>query len=182
MGDFARRFFGKHPHLAAYGGEHEADEQAALLRAHGLHALNKRLLACASHEVLDIVAEHNVAAMLIQRGFIALEYEPLSMPRPVDLVASRNGHSYRIEVKRLALSGHDELHANVMATLNHALEAHSEQVMIRLKIAELFKPKHINSLVRHVKDSVRQWQEGRAYYFLSEEHSLAHYYWTASAN
>ncbi len=48
------------------------------------------------------------------------------MPRPIDLIASWEGRTYRVEVKRLASSEHDEFHAKVMKTLNRALETQEQ--------------------------------------------------------
>ncbi len=55
------------------------------------------------------------------------------MSRPIDLIASWEGRTYRVEVKRLASSEPDEFHAKVMKTLNRALETQEQQVIISLE-------------------------------------------------
>ncbi len=59
--------------------------------------------------------------------------EPPSMPRPINLIASWEGRTYRVEVKRLASSEHDEFHSKAMKTLNRALETQEQQMIISLE-------------------------------------------------
>lgn len=175
MDGFAQRFSEQHPHLANFVDPHEADEHAELLRANGLETLNEKVLASPAEEVLDLVAEHNVAVVLIRRGLTDLEYEPPSMARPVDFVGTSKGRLYLVEVKRLASNEHDELHATLMKTLNQALESHDERALITLDIAEAFERRDINPLVQHVKRSLRHWREGESYCFSLDGECLARY-------
>jgi len=96
MTAFAASFCARHQHLAGFIDTNETNVQAELLRANGLEVLNVKVLESASGEVLDLIAEHNTAAMLVGRGFTGLEHEPPSMSKPVDLVGVRDGRTYRI--------------------------------------------------------------------------------------
>src|SRR5260370_427556 len=119
---FAALFRARHPRFSGFVDSDEANAQAALLRANGLDTVNAKVLRSPLAEVLDVITEHNVGAMLVRRGLTALQHEPLSMAKPVDFVGARGGRSYRVEVKRLAASEHDTLCATVMETLNRALK------------------------------------------------------------
>lgn len=66
MQNFAALFCERQPHLADFVDAHEASEQAELLRANGLPTLNERALASPAAEVLDVIAEHNMAAVLLR--------------------------------------------------------------------------------------------------------------------
>lgn len=165
----------RHPGLVSFIEPAEADEQAELLLANGLKALNDKVLASPMPGVLDLIAEHNMAAMLLQRGFVEVEYEPSSLSRPVDLVGAWSGRRYRIEVKRLAASDHDMLHTTTMKALNAALKSNHEPVAISLWLAETFESHDINELVRHVKASLQGWHDGAEYYYPSPGDWYARY-------
>jgi hypothetical protein len=107
----------------------EVNEQAELLRANGLDVLNTKVLMSPSAEVLDVIAEHNMAAVLARRQFRELQPELPSTSRPVDFVGVQAGHCYRIEVKRLGASEHEDLHSSVMQTVNIALESDAQRAL-----------------------------------------------------
>lgn len=175
MPDFAALFRARHSHRTDFVEDDEADEQADLLRANGLQVLNERVLTSPSVGVLDLIAEHNMAAVLLRRGFTDREYEPRSMQRPVDFVGTCAGRYYRVEVKRLAASEHDELHSNIMTTLNAALESNHEGVVISFYVAESFEPEDINPLILHVKEALRNPRERKTHRFPGEGEWLARY-------
>src|SRR6266542_2223988 len=83
VSDFAALFLARHPRLANYVDTDEVNAQAGILHAHGLEGLNAKVLASPSGEVLDVIAEHNIAAMLARREFTDLQHEPPSMSRPI---------------------------------------------------------------------------------------------------
>jgi hypothetical protein len=56
-------------------------------RRAGLDSLNRKVLAAPANEVLDLIAEHNMAAMLVRREFAYLQHEPPSMSKPVTFLA-----------------------------------------------------------------------------------------------
>ena len=182
MSDFAAVFVGRHPRLTAYVDADEANSQAELLRANDLDALNAKVLASPSAEVLDVIAEHNMAAMLVCRGFTNLQHEPPSMSRPVDLVGMFAGLYYRVEVKRLAASAHDTMQSNVMSTLNAALTSRTESIFIQLFLRESFEATDINALVRHVQRALDQPRTDETYTFGPDKEEIAWYKFRRAAN
>src|SRR5437762_13348843 len=74
--DFADLFLARHPRFAGFVDSDEANAQAALLRANGLDAVNAKVLQSPPAEILDVIAEHNVGAMLVRRGFTNLRHDP----------------------------------------------------------------------------------------------------------
>jgi hypothetical protein len=173
--DFAAQFMARHARFTDYVDADPVNTQAELLRGHGLDALNAKVLASPTDEVLDLIAEHNMGAMLARRGFTDLQHEPPSMSRPIDLVGVRGGRCYRIEVKRLAASEHDELHSSVMYTLNRALESNTGSIVIEMRLGESFEAGDINGLVRHVKESLRQPHMDERYTFSPDGEAVAWY-------
>src|SRR5438552_18684965 len=139
MPKFTTRLRARHPYLSDFLDDDETNQQAELLRSSGLDVLNERVLASPRAEVLDVVAEHNMAAMLLRRDFTDVLYEPPSMQRPVDLLGAYAGTEYRVEVKRLAASKHDELHSTVMHTLNKALESSGGGILIQMQLRASFE-------------------------------------------
>ncbi len=183
VSDFAALFLARHPRLANYVDTDEVNAQAGLLHANGLEGLNAKVLASPSGEVLDVIAEHNIAAMLARREFTDLQHEPPSMSRPIDLIGMYAGHRcYRIEVKRLAASEHDDLHSTVMQTLNTALESHTESIVIQMHVRDSFEAADINALVRHVKEALRQPRMEQAYTFAPDEETVAWYTFHPAVN
>src|SRR5258708_21508891 len=118
--DFADLSLARHPRFSGFVDSDEANAQAALLRANGLDTVNAKVLRSPLAEVLDVITEHNVGAMLVRRGLTALQHEPLSMAKPVDFVGARGGRSYLVEVRRLAASERDTLGATPAAPLSTA--------------------------------------------------------------
>jgi len=175
MSEFAASFCARHQHLAGFIDRNETNVHAELLRANGLEALNVKVLESASGEVLDLIAEHNMAAMLVGRGFTGLEHEPRSMSKPVDLVGMRDGRTYRIEMKRLAASEHDELHSRTMQALNTALKLDTQSIMIEMSLHESFEAADINALVRHVKQTLREPRVDEVYTFAVDDEIVASY-------
>lgn len=182
VSDSAALFLGRHPRFADYVDADQVNAQAELLRANGLEVLNEKVLASPSGEVLDVIAEHNMAAMLVRREFTDLQHEPPSMSRPVDLVGVHTGRCYRVEVKRLAASEHDELHSTVMHTLNTALESSTESILIQMHLRESFEAADINGLVRHVKQALRQPRMEQAYTFGPDQEASVSYTFHPDAN
>jgi len=76
----------------------------ALLQHHGLADLNKRLIQ-AKTKIFDTLAEHNLAAMMVrhfgQSAHIGYEM-PGHGPRPIDFQVEFSGHTFRLQMKRLA--------------------------------------------------------------------------------
>src|SRR5262245_43053214 len=175
MSDFAVSFCARHQHLAGFIDMNVTNVHAELLRANGLEVVNVKVLESASGEVLDLIAEHNMAAMLVWRGFTGLEHEPRSMSKPVDLVGMRDGLTYRIEVKRLAASEHNELHSRTMQALNAALQADTQSIMIDMSLHESFEAADINALVRHVKRTLREPRMDDVYTFAVDDEIVAPY-------
>jgi hypothetical protein len=97
------------------------------------------------------------------------------MRRPVDLVGQHGGHRYAGEVKRLAASKHDDLHGKTMKTLNGAREADDVAVAISVELTEAFEAIHINTLVQHVKATLRRGATEDTYLFPSEHNWVARY-------
>jgi hypothetical protein len=145
VSDFAALFLLRHRHFADFVDEDETNAQSELLRANGLDALNTKVLAAPSGEVLGVIAEHNMGAMLVRREFTDLQHEPPSMSRPVDFVGMYAGRRYRVEVKRLAASEHDELHSTVMHTLKTALASHTESIVLQVHLRESFEAADITT-------------------------------------
>jgi hypothetical protein len=136
---FARRLLDQHPSLAEFVDKTEADDHATLLASVGLGALNEAVLRAPTlAAVVDTIAEHTFGAMLVRQGFIGLQYEPLTMTKPVDFVGTHEGRRYLLEVKRLGASEGDTLHARVMDSLNRALEAETAAVTLHVELAETF--------------------------------------------
>jgi hypothetical protein len=182
MSGFAASFIARHPRFADYVNADEANTQAELLKANGLDVLNVRVVAAPSSEVLDVITEHNLAAMLVSCGFTDLEHEPASMSRPVDLVGMYMRRRFRIEVKRLAASERDDLHSTVMQTLNKALESNTESIVIQMQLSESFEAADINALVRHVKQALREQRMEEALVFAPDEETAVSYKFRRSAN
>lgn len=182
VSDFAAIFLARHRHFADFVDEDETNAQSELLRANGLDVLNTKILAAPSGEVLDVIAEHNTAAMLVRREFTDLQHEPPSMSRPVDLVGMYIGRRYRVEVKRLAASEHDELHSTVMRTLNTALASNTKGIIIEMRLRESFEAAAINALIRHVKEALRQPRMEQAYAFAPDGEVLASYTFRLGVN
>jgi hypothetical protein len=182
MNDFSAVFVSRHLRFADYVDADEANSQAELLRKIGLDALNRKVLASPSEGVLDVIAEHNMAAMLVRRDFTDLQHEPSSMSRPVDLVGVHRGRYYRVEVKRLAASERDDLHSTVMQTLNKALESNTESIVIQMQLSESFEAADINALVRHVKQALREQRMEEALVFAPDEETAVSYKFRRSAN
>ncbi len=179
--DFAALLLARHPRFGDFTDTDQANAQAELLRVNGLDALNVNVLQSPLAEVLDVIAEHNTAAMLLRLGFTDLRYEPPSMPRPVDFVGTRGGRCYRIEVKRLGASQHDDLQSTVMETLNRALESNTERVAIDMHLQESFEAADLNELVRHVKRALRDPSPGQRHTFAPDEEVAASYEFHPSA-
>lgn len=175
MSQFAALFRARYPDLTGFLDEDETNGQANLVRANGLDVLNERVLASPRAGVLDFVAEHNMAAMLLRQGFTDMAYEPPSMQRPVDLTGLRAGRSYRVEVKRLAASEHDKLQSTTMHTINRALESNTGSIVIQMQLRESFEAADINGLIRHVKEALRQPRMEEAYVFAADEEPVAWY-------
>jgi hypothetical protein len=173
---FAASFVARHPRLADFVDSDGADGQAALLRASGLDGLNVKVLQSPAGEVLDVIAEHNAAAMLLRRGFKDVQHEPPVTARPVDLVGTHGGRCYRVEVKRLSASELEDLRDTVMYTLNKALESDAGSIMIAMCLRELFEAQDTNALVRHVKKSLRDPRMDHVYAFAPDEEEAVAWY------
>jgi hypothetical protein len=173
MNDFAAAFVCRHSRFADYIDASQANSQAELLRTRGLDVLNTKVLASPSEGVLDVIAEHNTAAMLARREFSDLEHEPSSMSRPVDLVGLYRGRPYRVEVKRLAASKHDDLHSTTMQAINKALGSNKERISIQIHLGASFEAADINPLVRHIKGALRDPRMEQAYPFVADEEEKA---------
>lgn len=104
MPRFSQEFCGISPSLKDFVDPVELDGQADLLTASGLQRLNDKLLA-ADAQVFDVLAEHNVGALLVRCGFRDLEHEPPSLSRPVDFVGRRAATAFYAEVKRIGEGG-----------------------------------------------------------------------------
>ncbi len=154
LADFGARFFAQYPHWSDFATEQEVNDRAAVLGAHGLAALNERLVTSPPERALDTVAEHNTATMLIGLGFVDIQYEPPSMAKPVDFIARRGETLYRLEVKRLAAPEHERKHDRLIKALNEALRRELYPVFVMLEISD-FDRIQTNDLIRHVKQALK---------------------------
>ena len=181
--DFAALFLARHPNWGDFLDEDMANSQAELLSANGLDALNTKVLQSPVTEVLDVIAEHNTGAMLVRLGVTGLQHEPSSMSKPIDFVGARGGRYYRVEVKRLAASEHDQLHLTVLEEVKRALRSNTTTgIAIELHLRESFEAPDVNLLVRHVKEALRAPVMEKPYTFTADGESIAWYTFRPDAN
>jgi hypothetical protein len=152
--NFGARFLARYPHWSDFATEQEVNDRAAVLGAHGLAALNERLMTSPPERALDSVTEHNTATMLIGLGFVDIRYEPPSMAKPVDFIAERGKDLYRLEVKRLAAPERERKKDRLIKALNEALRREPYAVLVMLEIGD-FAPRQTNEFIRHVKQALK---------------------------
>jgi len=179
MRDRATEFLSRHERFQGFADVDELAVQMELLAEHGLDDLNERLLESPEEGFLDIVVEHNVGAILAGRAFRGLSYEPKGMLKPVDLVGTRGGYRYQLEVKRLAAPEIDRRQGKALKEVRRQLQSVILPVWLNLEVTKRFETRHAAPLVKSIRKAVKNGLD-ETHFFPSRENWVVSYQFTGS--
>ena len=138
-------------------------ERMALLEAAGLQGLNQRL-AQANRKIFDIIAELNLAVMLVQhRGKSRIEYEPPDYrPRPIDFRVTQNGAVIHLQMKRFGDLERDNRRSAMYERIKREAAGIDVGKFFAITMNEEFPEAHVAGLVELLRTVAPSANDGHA--------------------
>lgn len=151
-----------------------------LLERHGLGGLNQRLLE-GGRKVWDTFVEHNLAAELvtIHGSAIRISYEPPEENPPPDFKTTKEGITFRIQVKNLARLERENRQIKTFDHVRRFAQTIPVSMFFECALSTDFNEADLEGLQKFIAKTANGCEEGRQYYFPSADTPKARLsFWT----
>jgi hypothetical protein len=166
----SRHIFEKIRYSATDDDIRNLSRNVILLQSRGLAKLNERLIE-GGRKIWDTFVEHNFAASIASQldSAISILYEPTEgLQRPPDFKIIKNGITYWVQIKNLAILERENRQANIIKEIGRQISVIRVGKFLGCKLAETFSERDITELVSFITQIAKDANEWQEYIFGEE--------------